>query len=437
MKKLVILCSLLGVMLAILNIKMDSFAAETVTIGNYWQVDTNGDGVADENDDKTPINWRILKIYPNGTAFVMSEKILDLGILDEADIDRKVSYDEGVISVSETIKSEYHWETSQMRKWLNNTFYNNTFSADEKKAIVKSYVRNEDNPTWAGYGGNDTYDNIFLISELEAENPDYGFQKKEGLNELYSGLIAYPTDYAKHREASMSSYDWPDTHCFWTRSPGAGNHLGVVITNDRDGYSDVLRNGIHYWEYNNGIRPVMVVNLLSPYVNYANKASVKVTGKDGYGSKIRKGTIIKRSTGTYEVLEKSNWVKPTVRLVTPVNKKIKSITVPDYIVYEGVILKVSDIKANAFKNCRNLKSVELGYSLDSVGKNAFYGCKRLKSITIKRYVAPNIGKNAFKGVNKRLVIKVPKEVIKEYKVKLKRKTGFNKKTMKLKKYIQK
>ena len=33
---------------------------DCVYFGNYWQNDTNGDGVADENDEKQPIKWRVL-----------------------------------------------------------------------------------------------------------------------------------------------------------------------------------------------------------------------------------------------------------------------------------------------------------------------------------------------------------------------------------------
>ena len=49
---------------------------DTLTFGNYWQEDTNGDGVADQNDDKQPIQWRVLSVNGND-AFLMAEKTLD------------------------------------------------------------------------------------------------------------------------------------------------------------------------------------------------------------------------------------------------------------------------------------------------------------------------------------------------------------------------
>lgn len=49
---------------------------DCVYFGNYWQNDTNSDGVADQNDDKEPIKWRVLSINGND-AFLLSDKALD------------------------------------------------------------------------------------------------------------------------------------------------------------------------------------------------------------------------------------------------------------------------------------------------------------------------------------------------------------------------
>ena len=35
---------------------------DCVYFGNYWQNDTNGDGKADQNDNKQPIKWRVLSV---------------------------------------------------------------------------------------------------------------------------------------------------------------------------------------------------------------------------------------------------------------------------------------------------------------------------------------------------------------------------------------
>ena len=49
---------------------------DCVYFGNYWQNDTNGDGKADQNDNKQPIKWRVLSV--NGDdAFLLADQNLD------------------------------------------------------------------------------------------------------------------------------------------------------------------------------------------------------------------------------------------------------------------------------------------------------------------------------------------------------------------------
>ena len=61
------------------------------------------------------------------------------------------------------------WETCTLRKWLNGDFYNDAFTEEEKKRILLTKVRNEDNPRTNTLGGNDTEDKVFLLSLREAE----------------------------------------------------------------------------------------------------------------------------------------------------------------------------------------------------------------------------------------------------------------------------
>ncbi len=45
------------------------------TLETYWQNDTNGDGIADQNDAKEPIKWRVLQV-DGDDVFLMSDKNL-------------------------------------------------------------------------------------------------------------------------------------------------------------------------------------------------------------------------------------------------------------------------------------------------------------------------------------------------------------------------
>ena len=45
---------------------------DCVYFGNYWQDDTNGDGLANKNDAKKPIKWRVLQV-DGDDIFLMSD----------------------------------------------------------------------------------------------------------------------------------------------------------------------------------------------------------------------------------------------------------------------------------------------------------------------------------------------------------------------------
>ena len=81
---------------------------DCIYFGNYWQNDTNGDGKADQNDQKEPIKWRVLSVNGND-AFLLADKNLDDKL-----------YNKEHTSVT--------WATCTLRTWLNDTFLNTAFT---------------------------------------------------------------------------------------------------------------------------------------------------------------------------------------------------------------------------------------------------------------------------------------------------------------------
>ncbi len=73
------------------------------------------------------------------------------------------------------------------------------------------------------------------------------------------------------------------------------------------------------------------------------------------------------------------------------------------------------------------------YQVVKINKNAFKKQYKLKKITIKATGIKSIGKNAFKSINSKATLTVPKKSYSQYKKMLTKKTGFVKKTMKIKK----
>ena len=91
-------------------------------------------------------------------------------------------------------------------------------------------------------------------------------------------------------------------------------------------------------------------------------------------------------------------------------------TIPAVIKVNGVTYKVTSIGAKAFNGNKKLTKVTIGTNIKKISNNAFFKCKSLKTVTIKSVLLTKktANKKAFKGVNKKMVIKVPKKVKKAY-----------------------
>ena len=92
------------------------------------------------------------------------------------------------------------------------------------------------------------------------------------------------------------------------------------------------------------------------------------------------------------------------------------------IIILGFFYYLTEISANAFKNCKRLKKVTIGKNITKIGKNAFLNCKSLRHMNIQssKLTNKNVGKNAFKGISRKVVVKTPAKKYKEYKVLLRK-----------------
>lgn len=120
------------------------------------------------------------------------------------------------------------WEDCTLRHWLNNTFYHTAFSSAEQGAVMSQTVVNEDNPDYGTEGGNDTTDNVYLLSIGEVTNPSFGFCEEHMLSSKSRRVQA--SDYSH----AMGTYTFCDistggnANCGWyLRSPGGGTLLGA------------------------------------------------------------------------------------------------------------------------------------------------------------------------------------------------------------------
>lgn len=228
---------------------------DCVYFGNYYQSDATG-------TTKEPIKWRVLSV-DGDDAFLLADQNLDAK-----------PYSTSYTSVT--------WETCTLRSWLNgygasdnvegtdysgDNFLDTAFTAEEQAAIRRTTVVNE---AYQGIeSGNDTTDQVYLLSIAEASNASYGFNSE--FQTESKTREAKNTVYAKSQGAwAPESEEYEGDGCWWLRSPGS-----------LSGYASGVSShgwGSYYYYYVDievvTVRPVLHLNLSSASLwSYAGKVS--------------------------------------------------------------------------------------------------------------------------------------------------------------------
>ncbi|MBO4389926.1 MAG: hypothetical protein J5825_03610 [Lachnospiraceae bacterium] len=118
------------------------------------------------------------------------------------------------------------WADSQIRLWLNGTFYVDYFNDQERSLILKESQENPGNTKFGTDGGKTTRDNFFIFSIAEA-------------NKYFS------------EEGERASDEW-----YWLRSPGGGgNYVAAIEPSGRiDEYGSLMSLD------SGGVRPAVWIN---------------------------------------------------------------------------------------------------------------------------------------------------------------------------------
>lgn len=164
---------------------------DTITFGSYPQKRRSG--------TLEPLEWIILK-KEDGKAFLVSKKVIDCKTFHKNRI-------------------EMTWEASDMRHWLNESFYRKAFSGEERQQIQKTLLRQSANPKYRGKTENDTEDYVFLLDIEDIENLFWGQEEQ----------ICQPTEYAIG-QGVFGSVD--SGTAWWTRSLGKNPYSIVFVKND-------------------------------------------------------------------------------------------------------------------------------------------------------------------------------------------------------------
>ena len=192
-------------------------AGDYVFFGAYEQDNNTSNG-------KEDIEWLVLEVK-DGKALVISKYALDCKQYN-------------------TSNTDVTWETCTLRKWLNNDFINAAFSSYEKAMIPTVTVSADKNPDYNTNPGNATQDQVFLLSDKEA-------------NKYFSSDSARqcePTDFA----VANGAWESNGVNClWWLRSPGGSQNCAACVYIDgaiRE-YGNTVSLG------NDAVRPALWIDL--------------------------------------------------------------------------------------------------------------------------------------------------------------------------------
>ncbi|MBO7514726.1 MAG: hypothetical protein J6T47_03810, partial [Lachnospiraceae bacterium] len=125
--------------------KEDTPAGSVITFGF---VDTDG--------ERRPIEWLVLEKEDHRLLVIRRDITETMAFCSETD--RKYRHEEN---------SAVTWENSTVRRWLNETFYNEAFDPVEQQMIRVTRIPAEANPDHDTEPGIDTVDRVFLLSISE------------------------------------------------------------------------------------------------------------------------------------------------------------------------------------------------------------------------------------------------------------------------------
>ena len=220
------------------------------------------------------LSWRILD--PN-EGLVLCENIIDAQPYNNTIYIKGLGGVFGYFDDSEYNNYANDYETSSIREWLHNVFFDTAFSDDEKIKIKTTILNNNGYYTTIGTNGyedfdsTETLDNIFLLSYNDMKNSEYGFNPAD--EDYETSKRAQGSDYAKSQGLYVS--DSYDNSSYWAlRTAGKRSNLGCRIrfTGQISGDNNT-DNGNNTYDSFIGIRPALKLKQLSELPGLENDSA--------------------------------------------------------------------------------------------------------------------------------------------------------------------
>lgn len=175
---------------------------ETYTFGSYEQ-----DG--DSSNGKEPIEWLVLD-RDGDRALLLSKYALDY---------------QPFMPFYEPVTEPYTWESCSLRRWLNGTFLNAAFSADEQQRLLTTTVITSPGSLHRENGPVTTEDRVFLLSNTE----------------VYAYFASEAATAAEYTAYALSENPWPGNAAtpgpadWWLRTTDGYDHPDGVYADGRVG----------------------------------------------------------------------------------------------------------------------------------------------------------------------------------------------------------
>jgi len=216
-----------------------------------------------------PIKWWALTVG-DGKVQMVTDYLLDSQQYNSWTTKKKIE--------GSTFQESYpnDWETSDLRKWLNSTFYNTAFTSDEMSIINDAETANYRTYANSNYV---TTEKLFIPSMDVLKN----FKSEQSLTT--DAIRMYGTDYARSQGIEIVEIDGEETSPYWARDPKTGNNYTDVNIVDSDGSSQ-------YGKVTNSCLGVFVIVVISLKEcqegkhNYKNEIEDADCTHEGYEKKV-------------------------------------------------------------------------------------------------------------------------------------------------------
>ena len=165
-----------------------------------------------------PLKWRVLDA---STGFVVCDSVIDSQAYQNT-----LYYSRNpnlILYNSKDCKNNASdWETSSLRKWLNEDFYNTAFNKPQQNCI-QELTRDNKSKNDSKYDSNPTSDKITLLSYWDVINTSYGFNPSNDIHD--TARYRKSTDYAQCQGVyTREGSSW------WLRSPFS-SYMSAIVDN--------------------------------------------------------------------------------------------------------------------------------------------------------------------------------------------------------------